>query len=241
MQINWSFVLNILLLAGVFVAIARMVKNKRKESTIVPQQPSVGMTDKTASYDDIIAVRKVYVEQEEEVPSLLNTLNKADVQVSAPPVSDALVSCKPSIETQESGSVVIFLLAKTNRQLAGYELLQTLLACGLRFGDGNLFHRHQHKNGQGPVLCSVAAATASGVFDLQNIGAFSTRGLCLFMMPSGNATIDAERFGIMLDTARQLSEDLDAHLLDDERRPLSDASIERYHRRLNISEMAELA
>ena len=134
---------------------------------------------------------------------------------------------------------MIFLLAKENRQLAGYELLQTLLAVGLRFGEGQLFHRHQNSNGQGPVLCSLAAATASGVFDLQNIGAFSVRGLCLFMQPSGHPAIDSERFSIMLDTAKQLSEGLDTHMLDEQRKPLSDASLKRYYQTLNISDMCE--
>jgi cell division protein ZipA len=134
---------------------------------------------------------------------------------------------------------MMFLLAKENRQLAGYELLQTVLAAGLRFGEGHLFHRHQSPNGQGPVLCSLAAATPTGVFDLQNIGAFSVHGLCLFMHASGNPTLDAERFAIMLDTAKQLSEGLDTHLLDDQRKPLSDASIQRYYRLLNLGEVCD--
>jgi cell division protein ZipA len=135
---------------------------------------------------------------------------------------------------------MMFLLAKENRQLAGYELLQTVLAAGLRFGEGHLFHRHQSPNGQGPVLCSLAAATPSGIFDLQNIGAFSVHGLCLFMEASGNPTIDAERFAIMLDTAKQLSEGLDTYLLDDHRKPLSDASIQRYYRVLNLGEACDV-
>lgn len=126
------------------------------------------------------------------------------------------------------------MLAKENRQFAGYELLQTVLASGLRFGEGHLFHRHQFANGQGPVLCSLAAATATGVFDLQNIGAFSVRGLCLFMHASNNPNIDAERFSIMVDTARQLSEGLDAYLLDDQRKPLTEERITRYCHALNI-------
>ena len=56
----------------------------------------------------------------------------------------------------------------------------------------------------------------------------------LFMQASNNPTIDAERFSIMLDTAKQLSEGLDAHLLDDKRKPLTEEGIERYYRSLKI-------
>jgi len=129
--------------------------------------------------------------------------------------------------------LVIFLLAKANRQLAGYELLQTILAAGLRFGEGHLFHRHQFPNGQGPVLCSLATATPGGVFDLQNIGAFSVHGLCLFMQTSGNITIDLERLSIMVDTAKQLSEGLDTHMLDETRNAWSDETQAHYESMLS--------
>lgn len=234
MQANWSLVLNILFLVMVFVAIGRVIKERRKNTQAVPQQPSVGQVDKEkTNYDDIIAVRKVNREAVEEV----------DVQPSIRPMLSP--SSTPQLDTQlmldneATTPLMIFLLAKDNRQLAGYELLQTLLAAGLRFGEGQLFHRHQNANGQGPVLCSLAAATASGVFDLQNIGAFSVHGLCLFMHPSGNSTIDAERFAIMLDTAKQLSEGLDTHMLDECRRPFTDASLRRYYQQLSISDVCE--
>ena len=110
---------------------------------------------------------------------------------STPKLDSALNT--PVSEQTAPPTLMMFLLAKEKRQFAGYELLQTVLASGLRFGEGNLFHRHQFPNGQGPVLCSLAAATPSGTFDLQNIGAFSIRGLCLFMYTSKNSTIDRER------------------------------------------------
>ena len=244
MQANWSLVLNVLLLVGVVIAIGRMMKERRKNTHTIPQQPSVGHAEKP-SYDDIIAVRKVNRE-EECAPPVIQPVKQPAIRpvmssIDEPSTETApQLSAKPKLDSSEAtASVMIFLLAKENRQLAGYELLQTLLASGLRFGEGQLFHRHQHANGQGPVLCSLAAATPSGVFDLQNIGAFSVRGLCLFMQPSGNSTIDAERFSIMMDTARQLSEGLDTHLLDEQRRPLTDASMKRYYQQLNISDVCE--
>ena len=238
MQANWSLILNVLLLAGVVVAISRVMAERRKNRQSVPAQPFVGTVEKT-NYDDVISVRKVnvdgYVEPSQEEPRVMQSSVQAPIRPA--------VNQKPSLHvdsnhdvTEKAVSVMIFLLAKDNRQLVGYELLQTLLAAGLRFGDGQMFHRHQNINGQGPVLCSLAAATATGTFDLQNIGAFSVHGLCLFMQASGNSTIDAERFTIMLDTAKQLSDDLDTHLLDEQRKPFSNTSLQRYHRILGIHE-----
>ena len=244
MQANWSLVLNVLLLVGVVIAIGRVMKERRKNRQTAPVPPFVGHVEKT-NYDDIISVRKVNSDQRVEQP----VAQRAQQPISQPLIQPAADVRKPLLnvdvdvdvdtEMDQATSIMIFLLAKDNRQLAGYELLQTLLAAGLRFGDGQLFHRHQHLNGQGPVLCSLAAATATGTFDLQNIGAFSVHGLCIFMQASGNSTIDAERFSIMLDTAKQLSEDLDTHLLDEQRKPLSDTSLQRYYRALGIHEHCE--
>lgn len=225
MQANWSLILNLLLLIGVCVAIMHIMRGQKKNKRTKPHQPSIGKTI-IDDQDDIIAVRKIITESTDE--------HKPQPKISAV----AKNTEKPAIEPG-TDSLMVFLLAKENRQLAGYELLQTVLAAGLRFGDGHLFHRHQHPNGQGPVLCSLAAATPSGVFDLQNIGAFSVRGLCLFMQASGNPTIDGERFDIMLKTARQLSEDLGTHLLDDQQQPLTDSSLQQYYKRLNLTEQSE--
>lgn len=240
MPANWSLVLNALLLIGVIVTIARLLKTKRGSVNLDASYSPPLMQSVTPSFDDIIAVRKVDADlARQQFGEQVDT----QANISAGPVISAVSrsaeEIKPLFVEEPSPSVMMFLLAKENRQLAGYELLQTVLASGLRFGEGNLFHRHQFSNGQGPVLCSLAAATTSGVFDLQNIGAFSVRGLCLFMQASGNTSIDAERFAIMLDTAKQLNEGLDTYLLDDNRRPFTEASMARYHRLLNIGEVCE--
>jgi cell division protein ZipA len=228
---NWSVILNVLLLAGVVIAIVHTIRSRRVTVRSNYVQPQVNQYN-SAPCDDIIAVRKLNRDSS-EMPS-----------ISAAPKSSSVVNgmCQKPNSTKErpketvvSSSIMMFLLAKEDRLLAGYELLQTLLSAGLRFGEGHLFHRHQFSNGQGPVLCSVAAATSSGMFDLQNIGAFSVHGLCIFMEASTSPVVDEERFSIMLDTAKQLSEDLDTYLLDDARQPFTDATIARYRRMLKLA------
>lgn len=250
MQANWSLILNVLLLIGVIVAIGRLMKARKQSLNPEQYQPSLGPVpnspyDAQPFNDDIIAVRKVNKEitldfaNDEEPEPEAPVLKRPAAKPSQPQLmpQDEVKSEEREVESASGtpSTVMMFLLAKENRQFAGYELLQTVLASGLRFGEGQLFHRHQFSNGQGPVICSLAAATASGVFDLQNIGAFSVRGLCLFMQTSKNPSIDAERFAIMLETAKQLSEGMDAHLLDDLRRPLTEKRIARYYNLLNIN------
>jgi cell division protein ZipA len=234
MQANWSLILNVLLLVGVVVAIGRLMKARRRSLAPESYPPALGQTE-TKHFDDIIAVRKINFDLQTDEESPDNIAIKTTAS-KIPRINAAAETKTTELSENKGKSLMMFLLAKENRQLAGYELLQTILAAGLRFGESNLFHRHQHVNGQGPVLCSLAAATASGVFDLHNIGAFSVRGLCLFMQASGNSTIDAERFHIMYETAKQLSEGLDTYLLDENRKPLTEASLAHYRKLLNIED-----
>ncbi len=244
---NWSLILNVLLLMGVVFALFQMVRSKHREKSrrrMYRAEP----IQAELQQDDIIAVRKLRSEEgpecnlEEKQAETISPISAAEPTVDSSETSSEVERIQEKVPPKEKKplSLMMFLLAKDDRQLAGYELLQTILAAGLRFGDGQLFHRHQHINGQGPIVCSLATATESGVFDLQNMGAFSVRGLCLFMEASGSPSIDAERLTIMLETAKQLSEGLDTHLLDDEQKPWSDRSFVRYHKLLGgvIEEMA---
>jgi cell division protein ZipA len=252
MQANWGLVLNVVLLVGVVLAIARMLVAKNKQNykedfsrTMTPTQSVI------ENNDDIIAVRKIEDSYENNTkpiinPSFASNIKEQDLLKESKDESFVDIvedinntSNKNQAKSKPSGELlVMFLLAKEDKKLVGYELLQAVLASGLRFGEGNLFHRHQNSNGQGTVMCSLAAATDKGTFDLQNIGAFSAKGLCLYMHLSGNSSIDEERFDIMHDTAKNLSEELNTYLLDDRKKQLTDDSIKRYYQKINIVETA---
>lgn len=242
---NWSVMLNVILLAGVVFAIVRMLKMKRQASSPRARRfdPALSQTASVEFSDDIIAVRKIKPEPEPQIkihPKITDEL-VPELTPNIMDITDLADAAEPKKQDDRGPTLlVVFLLAKEQRKLAGYELLQTILSTGMRFGEGQLFHKHQFANGQGPVICSLATATADGTFDLQNMGAFSVHGLCLFMETSDNATIDLERFSMMMDTARQLSDGLDTLLLDDERKPWSEASLARYHQLLQITEESVL-
>ena len=211
MQLNVSVVLNIVLLVGVIAAIM-MITTKKKQKLSEPKEPDVGDINHLLD-DNIIAVRKVSEETSQE--------NKE----------------QPISTVPDAPLLVMYLHAGESAQFAGYELLQALLNVGMRYGDMSIFHRHQNENGTGPVLFSLASATEPGTFDIHQMGAFTGKGLCLFMYLSGNHQIDSDRFSLMLETARRLEEDLQALLLDDTRHVVNEHSIEQYKQ--TISQYSE--
>lgn len=111
--------------------------------------------------------------------------------------------------------LVVYLQAKAERPYVGYELLQAILSCGLRYGKMNIFHRYQTLNGTGPVLFSLASAKEPGSFDIRQMGGVSCHALCLFTRLSHDKQADIRHFDLMLETGNQLMEDLGGVLLDD--------------------------
>lgn len=129
--------------------------------------------------------------------------------------------------------VIFYLMAPRGKPFLGYELLQALYAVGLRFGDMSIFHSYTHSENP-DILYSVASAVEPGIFDMANIGAFSCPGLSLFMM-SKRLKHPTEVFEKMLETAYQLTEDLQGILYDDERKPLTDEKLAEYRQKLGIA------
>ena len=56
---------------------------------------------------------------------------------------------------------------------------------GLRFGEMDIFHRHESMAGNGEVLFSMANALKPGTFDLDDIEGFSTRAVSFFLSLPG--------------------------------------------------------
>lgn len=146
------------------------------------------------------------------------------VTVESPPKTATNTGFDPN-------TIIIKIRANPGRPFMGYELLQTLLANNLRFGEMHLFHRYEHEDGAGATLFSLAAATRTGTFELNNMGAFSGTGLVMFMQ-LGHKKKLMNTFDLMLDTARQLIEDLGGELLDLHDRPLDAAIIKQWRERI---------
>ncbi|MEE9451220.1 MAG: cell division protein ZipA [Gammaproteobacteria bacterium] len=151
---------------------------------------------------------------------------------------EALIAAEPIMEdsyiepAQQEQIIVLHLFAKKDKLFVGYELLQAILAVGLRFGEMDIFHRYQSLSGSGPILFSLACATEPGTFEMQKMGGFSCTGLTLFLRLSNNSTIDSERFELLMETAEQLKEDLGGGLHDYEAKPLSAQKMQAYRQQI---------
>jgi len=124
--------------------------------------------------------------------------------------------------------LVLHVVAKEGQQLNGAELLPCFLTLNFKYGDMNIFH------GNGKVLFSIANMVKPGVFDPDNMEQFSTQGVVFFMtLPCyGDALMN---FSIMLNSARQLADDIDAVVLDGQRQPWGEFTKQDYLHRIRAN------
>lgn len=212
-----SVIIIVLACAIIIKLLIGKVKQRTSQKTFEEISPSIGNALDDYMDDGIVAVRKPLVET--ELPQTANTDSERHTHFmdNNNDVSDSSYERK----SNSSGISVMHIMAQQNKLFAGYELLQAILSSGLRFGEMNIFHRYREPNTQKGILFSLASATEPGVFDMLNMGAFSCKGLTLFMRKSEDEHDNRTRYELMLSTAQHLAEDLDGMLLDESRNLLS--------------------
>ena len=141
---------------------------------------------------------------------------KGDTAQDLPPVEEVLV---------------ISVISRSESGFKGPALLQNILESGLRFGEMDIFHRHESMAGNGEVLFSMANAVKPGVFDLDDIDHFSTRAVSFFLGLPGPRH-PKQAFDVMVAAARKLAHELDGELKDDQRSVLTAQTIEHYRQRI---------
>ncbi|MDG1828281.1 MAG: cell division protein ZipA [Luminiphilus sp.] len=129
---------------------------------------------------------------------------------------------------------VLNVMSRSEVGFSGSDILGVLLACDLRFGDMDFFHRHEHRAGRGPIQFSVCNMLKPGVFNIDDMGSLRTRGLMFFITLPGPEDM-LKAFDYMHETAKAVAKNLDGYLLDETRSGVTRQSIE--HMRQQIREL----
>ena len=127
--------------------------------------------------------------------------------------------------------LVLSVVMPQNQIIQGAALLPMLLTLGLKYGEMNIFHRHQDNAGTGPITFSLANMMNPGTFDLDSMETYATRGVTLFMMlPNTNNAFEV--YQQMLSAAKQISEEFNAKILDDKRNVMTKQTEQHYVSRI---------
>lgn len=143
-------------------------------------------------------------------------------------------------EMPEPGDIMVITVVSKADGLSGEALLQVVLACGMRFGDMELFHRFEDGADEGAVQFSMANAVQPGSFELESMAAMTTPGVSFFM--SLHEPRDPKNaFECMLATAETVAKHLDGDLLDEHRSVMRPQTKAHYRERIREYEMHKRA
>ncbi len=194
--------------AGLLVVMIVAMINNRKRRQFEYECSTNHSRDVLSHESEVLGVKKITPDISPVQARTAPTIKVTEPTIVAP--------AAPTI-AREPEITVMHLIADANNPYSGYELLQALQNAGLRFGEMNIFHRHEHEQGLGTVLFSVANACEPGVFDMENMGGLSTPGLTFFMQHQDSLT-DEINLEIMVQTMMELVDDLGGTILDSQRK-----------------------
>ena len=123
--------------------------------------------------------------------------------------------------------LILYVLLPEHKDMKGPDLLSALLTLGFKYGDMDIFHRHQDSAGAGAVLFSLANMFNPGTFELDNIDKLSTRGVSLFMTLPGPGE-PLQNFNLMHNAAKKLAEEFGGQVLDGQRSVLTVQTVRHY-------------
>lgn len=117
--------------------------------------------------------------------------------------------------------VSFYLLAENNAPYQGYELLQSLLSAGLRFGKQQIFHYLKKHAGRNVEVFSCASVEDPGTFDIQHMGGCTCKGLVLFFTATVGTSKALHDFDTLIDTLGQLHDSLGGDVCDQSGTPIT--------------------
>ncbi|HGO5855864.1 TPA: cell division protein ZipA [Mannheimia haemolytica] len=156
----------------------------------------------------------------------------ANTVVEEEPQAVAVEPQETQAAAEENPFVTLYIYAPQHQPFRGDYVVHYLEEVGLRFGEHQIFHRHQHiDDSLSPIIFSAANLLNPGTFDLHNIANSSTAGLVLFMqLPTeGNDIVNMK---LLISNAEHLANALGGFLYDDNQQPFGEESRQRYMQRV---------
>lgn len=258
------YVIGILLIGGIFAhGLWSIRKNKEqlKDYKEPPRaEPGFGKSATNgAALDDHGVGQPRTVGQSRSVERAEPTIGAVDgieeADKHAPEVGEIKPKVEPKLVEPDAGStaeqpeqkpasepsevLIIHISMPEKETISGASLLPTLVSMGFKFGEMDIFHRHEDAAGNGEVLFSLADMYNPGTFDVDNMEQMSLRGLSLFLrLPCAGEPL--QNFNMMHNCAKKLVEQFGGQLLDAKRSNLTVQTVRHYVEKIREFERQQL-
>lgn len=220
---------------------AHTVSEKPEKSTDKTSDGHKKSINQTSEHNEnsVTKSTKTQTKSEASIPESETVIDKVPTEHNKEPNQPSKikkVSRKEEPKTVNKESPVdIFIFNVVKRDdslLGGHALLQFFLTSGFRYGDMNIFHRHENSDGTGEVLFSIANMMAPGTFDLDSMEQFNSQGISFFLTAPNSKISIKTSFDLMLRAVVQIAEEFDCDVLNEQREALTEKQFIGYRNRL---------
>ncbi len=129
--------------------------------------------------------------------------------------------------------VVFHVVAHESEVFTGPMIVRMMSELDLEHGDMGIYHYNIERLDKKHSIYCIANMLKPGVFDLENIETFETRGLTMILQLPGPEE-ELKSFNIMVEHAQRLAAFLNGDLLDENHNPISKQSISLYKEQVQL-------
>lgn len=205
-------------------------------------EPDPAIYAEQSSDDELQQALEVGIHfDDEQAPPELECGDEAQATREPAPAAPAPKPREPAatLNAQPDEVLIINVLSRDKNGFNGADLLEVLLACDVRFGAMDIFHRFEGAQGQGQIQFSVANLVKPGTFDLDAIKEFYTPGVCMFLqLPGPKKPLEA--FDCMAEIATCIVKNLQGDMRDENHSVLTAQTMEHYRQRIREYERKRL-
>ncbi|MDH5232197.1 MAG: cell division protein ZipA [Gammaproteobacteria bacterium] len=131
------------------------------------------------------------------------------------------------LKAGNSRVIILHLKGDDEQRFTGKALMAALKITGFEYGEQNIFHFPAHRELNQVPQFSIANITEPGVFEIDNMGSFETKGISLFMVIPQAERDPIDVYSEMVATAHTLRKILGGCLFDENFERLTNETVAR--------------
>ena len=136
-----------------------------------------------------------------------------------------------SSQQEPDDVLIINVMAKSGYVFNGQTLSESFQRAGLNLGQMSIYHRHLENNPRNALAFSVANMMVPGIFASDDITSYETAGISFFLsLPCSGQAIS--NYDNMVATAKQMAEELEGEIKDENRSIMTRQTIEHERQRV---------
>jgi cell division protein ZipA len=194
------------------------------------------MSEPEPTQEEMVLETAIQLEPE----SISEAEAEAEQESEAPSFKAERDSSLESVDVSLEEVFVINVISKDNDGYSGAKLLEILLACDIRYGDMDIFHRSEAKKSGGKHQFSVANLVEPGIFKLDGMRHMKTPGVAFFMrLPGPSNPMNA--FDAMVETAECIVRNLGGEMRDQNKSVMTKQTVAHDRERVREFERRLLA